>query len=107
MRSYEERMPKEIGRLAASFIEREAGTDPMISVTHAESGKTLKNVTIFVSVFPDSREAEALNFLKRKRGEFREFLKKNFGAKFLPFIDFEIDLGEKNRIRIEEISNEK
>ena len=48
-----------------------------------------------------------LAFAKRKRSEFREYLKKHSALQRLPTVDFEIDYGEKNRQRIDEISNKK
>jgi ribosome-binding factor A len=37
----------------------------------------------------------------------REFLKKNMRTKIIPFVDFAIDLGEKNRQKIDELLRAK
>ncbi|MCX6738955.1 MAG: ribosome-binding factor A, partial [Candidatus Parcubacteria bacterium] len=66
-----------------------------------ENGREL---TVFVTVFPDAEEETALSFLKRKRSDFREYVKKNTRIKTIPVVDFEIDKGEKHRQRIDEIS---
>ncbi len=42
--------------------------------------------------------------MKRKRAEFREFFKGKARMRALPFFDFEIDKGEKNRQKIDEIA---
>ena len=64
----------------------------------------LKNVTVFFSVLPESAEATVLNFAKRNRSEFREFLKEHTGLGRLPTVDFEVDYGEKNRQRIDDLT---
>ena len=48
-----------------------------------------------------------IDFAKRKRGELRDYLKQNLNIKSIPFIDIEIDLGEKNRQKIDELLREK
>ena len=52
------------------------------------------------------KEAAVLEFAKRRKRDFRQFImgKKSFG--FVPRIDFCIDEGEHNRQRIDELSNE-
>ena len=59
------------------------------------------------AVLPDEKEGSALDFVKRKRGELREHLKKNIKIKIIPFIDVQIDRGEKNRQKIEELLRKK
>jgi ribosome-binding factor A len=66
----------------------------------------MKRATIFITVMPESKEKEALEFAKRKRAELRDFLKKNIEIKIIPFIDIEIDRGEKNRQKIDELLRE-
>jgi len=46
---------------------------------------------------PESYEESALDFTKRQRTEFRNFVKKNTQLRRLPFFDFKIDHGEKHR----------
>jgi ribosome-binding factor A len=69
-------------------------------VTNATCSPNLKKATIYITVLPDSKQNAALGFVKRNRGELRDFLKKNMEVKNIPFIDIEIDLGEKNRQKI-------
>lgn len=91
--------------LVANFLRGEANTDPLITVTHVSPSPDLKRATVFVSVFPDGRENDALVFLKRKGGALRDEVKRKARLKHIPFFDFEIDYGEKNRQRIDEIKN--
>ena len=92
-----------IKELAAEFLMKENNRTSLITVTSADCSPDLKRATIYISVLPNSKEHLALEFTKRKRPELREFLKKNMTTKNIPFIDFAIDLGEKNRQKIDEL----
>lgn len=92
-----------IRELGAQFLERENNRTSLITVTSCNTSPDLKRATLFITVLPDSKEHDALEFAKRKRPELREFLKKNMNTKNIPFIDVMIDLGEKNRQRIDEL----
>jgi len=91
----------------AEFLGRETNKTSLITVTSATCSPDLKRATIFITVFPTEKEKTALEFAKRKRGELREFLKKTMTTKNIPFIDIEIDLGEKHRQKIDELLREK
>ena len=93
--------------LAARFILIESTGGGLITVTKIESTDKGEMVTVFVSVFPESFEKEALEFLKRKRSDFRFFVGENSKLFRVPFFEFAIDKGEKNRIRVEEASKNK
>jgi len=102
-----EKVANYIKELAAKFLERENNRTSLITVTSATCSPDLKRATIFITVFPTEKEKNALEFAKRKRLEFRELLKKNMNTKMIPFIDIEIDLGEKHRQKIDELLREK
>ncbi|OGI65388.1 hypothetical protein A3A95_00870 [Candidatus Nomurabacteria bacterium RIFCSPLOWO2_01_FULL_39_18] len=93
----------QIKELSAEFLGREGNKTSLITVTHATCSPDLKRATIFITVFPADKEKGALEFAKRKRPELREFIKKNVPIKIIPFIDIAIDLGEKNRQKIDEL----
>lgn len=98
-----EKVANYIKELTAEFLGRENNRTSLITVTSATCSPDLKRATIFITVLPDKKEKVALEFAKRKRGELREFLKKNMTTKNIPFIDIEIDLGEKHRQKIDEL----
>ena len=98
-----EKMGNLIKELSAQFLNRENNRTSLITVTSCATSPDLKRATIYVTVLPDSKENSALGFLKRKRGELREFLKKNMKVKIIPFLDVQIDRGEKNRQKIDEL----
>lgn len=91
-------------QLAGQFFAREAGRQSLITVTRAEMTDDLKFITIFISVFPESAEKAAIEFCKRERSAFRDFVKDKSALQHPPTIDFEIDMGEKNRQRIDELT---
>ncbi len=102
-----EKVTNNIKELAAQFLGRENNRTSLITVTSANASPDLKRATIFITVLPTSKETLALDFVKRRRGELREFLKKNMPIKIIPFLDVEIDQGEKNRQKIDELLREK
>ena len=102
-----EKVANQIKELAAEFLGRENNRTSLVTVTAATCSPDLKRGTIYITVLPTDREHDALEFAKRKRPELREYLKKNMPIKIIPFIDIAIDLGEKNRQKIDELLREK
>lgn len=93
-----------IAHRAADFFARESNRQSLVTVTRADVSPDLKNVTIFFSVLPVEKENDALHFARRNATELRNFLKQNTSLKFLPHIQFELDFGEKNRQRIDDLT---
>ncbi len=91
--------------LAAEYMLRESNRTSLLTVTDVQLTKNGTLATIYFTVLPESMEPGALDFAKRKRSEFREFVQEKSRIGRMPFFDFEIDKGEKNRQRIDEIIN--
>ncbi|KKW39140.1 MAG: hypothetical protein UY89_C0031G0012 [Parcubacteria group bacterium GW2011_GWA1_54_9] len=91
----ENRAAEIIAREAALFIQREAGTESLITVIRAESVAHGERVNVFVSVFPVEKARTALAFLERQRAAFSKHLKAHTHLR-LPRIDFMLDNGELN-----------
>jgi ribosome-binding factor A len=91
---------------AAAFIQRESNGTSLISVTRATVSPDLKQGTIYITCLPTSGEESALNFFKRKRSELRDFLKDHMTQRSIPFVDIEIDVGEKHRQKIDDLLRE-
>src|SRR5688572_28290052 len=89
--------------LAAEFISGEANTPPLITVTRVTLSSDFGHSTIFVTVYPEESEEQALHFLKRKGSDFRGFVMKRGHLKVIPFFDFKIDAGDKHRRHLDEI----
>jgi ribosome-binding factor A len=102
-----EKISNLVKELSASFLGRENNRTSLITVTSCNTSPDMKRATIYITVLPDSKEHDALDFAKRKRADLRDFLKKNMKTKIIPFIDIEIDRGEKNRQKIDELLREK
>lgn len=101
-----EKISHVLKEIIGTFIEENSNRQSMITVTNSHLTSDFKKVTLFVTVFPEQSENAALDFLKRQRSEAREYLKKHSRLARIPFIDFEIDKGEKARQRIDEISKD-
>jgi ribosome-binding factor A len=99
----QEKVANNIKELAAAFLGRENNRTSLITVTSATCSPDMKKATIFITVLPVAKEADALSFVKRKRADLRDYLKKNMPVKVIPFIDIAIDAGEKNRQKIDEL----
>ena len=103
MTNRNEKVANQIKELAAQFLERENDRTSLITLTTTSCSPDLKRATIFITVLPESKEAAALSFVKRQLRGLREFLRKNMPMKVIPFLEVKIDLGEKNRQKIDEL----
>lgn len=91
---------------AADFFNKESNHTSLITVTDASVSKNFSHVTVYFTVFPDDQQEQVLHFTRRKRADFKTYLKSHVRLRRIPFVDFEIDKGEKHRQRIDEISRE-
>jgi len=106
MSTSNERAADLIKEAASEFIQRESNRNSMITVTNTAFSTDFKKVSIFVTVFPEQQEVAAIDFLKRNRRDFKEYLKSHTRLKRIPLVDFDLDQGEKSRQRLDEISSE-
>jgi ribosome-binding factor A len=90
--------------ITSKMISRETNRTSLITVTNIDVSPDLKQCTVFVSVFPESAQESAINFLKRKRRDLKMEVRQNSNLRNIPFFDFDLDMGEKNRQLIEDIS---
>jgi ribosome-binding factor A len=86
---------------AARFFSLESNRTSMITVTKVLAKDNGRLVTIYITVFPEDQENAAIDFAKRKRTDFREYIKDHARLMRIPFFDFEIDRGEKARQKID------
>jgi len=95
-----------ISRFAAEYFNAESNKDSLITITKTDVFDRGRRALVYFTALPKEKEGEVLEFAKRRRNDFRRFVmdKKSFG--FTPSMDFRIDLGEHNRQRIDELSNE-
>ncbi|MDQ5927861.1 MAG: ribosome-binding factor [Patescibacteria group bacterium] len=95
-------------RLAAEFINTESNRQSLITVTRGQLSDDERRVDLFFTVLPESKEEEVGVFLMRNRAPFRDYVKKHSeNLRVLPTFDFKLDVGEKNRLDLEALSQEE
>jgi len=98
-----EKIKNNIKEIAALYIEKEAGPTSLITVTRVLLSPDGKRGTIMISVLPREKEKAAYGFIKRNLGGLRKHLTKSLRINPIPFLDVQIDEGEKNRQKIDEL----
>ena len=91
-------------RLAAEFVRDEATGASLLTITRVEVSPTGKEAKIYFTTLPESQEDTALKFLVRKTPEFKTYIRDHSRINFVPFVDFKIDYGERNRQRLDELT---
>src|SRR5437879_4227440 len=99
----DEKLNEALRIAAAEFLVREANPQSMITVTRAMVQEGGREGVIYLSVLPESQEAQAVAFANRHRSEFGKFFEKKVRGGRVPHIEFTLDLGEKNRRRLDEL----
>ncbi len=99
------RLAEYIREIAAEYLVREANHDSLITVTGVELSDKETGARILISVLPTEKEADALEFVERKANDLRLYFMKKVKMRRAPRLSFAIDIGEKNRQRIDEIQH--
>src|ERR1035437_3084732 len=99
-----DRIAKIVKVAAAEFMQKESSGQSLITITRVELSNDEKYANILFTVLPEDKEEPALEFAKRMRSEFKEYIKSNTKLGRIPLFDFNIDLGEKHRQKIDLIS---
>lgn len=87
--------------LAAEFFNTTSNRTSLITILRTSLSQNGKTAVILFTVFPETKEAEVLEFMKRQRREFRTYVQKHSRMGQIPFLDFAIDAGEKNRQQVD------
>lgn len=103
----QEKINSLLQEIASSFIKSRIESSAFITVMRAQISPNLKSAKIFISVMPENKEKEVINMIKKKNNNFKNYCKSRLKIKFLPSFNFEIDTGEKNRARIDELLKNK
>jgi len=98
-----ETMIKIIKKAAADFVQLESNGASLITVTDVRLSKDEKYANILFTVLPVDKEKPVVEFMKRMRSEFREYVKNKTRLNRIPMFDFQLDLGEKYRQHIDTI----
>lgn len=86
-----ERLISLLHEAASSFIRFEADPNAMVTVIRTELSDNGQSAKFYISVFPDEKEKEILDFLRKRVKNFKNFMKPKIKMKFLPDVSFEID----------------
>jgi ribosome-binding factor A len=101
-----ERIQEAVRVAAAEFLAKEAGPQSLITVTRVALSSDARQATIFITVLPETAEDVALAFAQRNRRELGEFFRTRVRGAFPPHFEFILDRGEKNRQRLDELSQD-
>ena len=104
MENRNEKIQEALRTTAAEFLAREAGRQSLITVTNTVVSSDGRRGIVYITVLPTSDEGSAVKFANRNRTELAAFFKKRIKGIQFPHVEFAIDLGEKNRQRLDEIS---
>jgi len=99
-----EKHKTEFTHLAAEFINKESNRQSLITVTGAVLSSDGKRCDILLTVLPEEKEHDVIDFLSRKVSEFRNFVKAQVRGRIIPMFAFVIDTGEKNRQELDRLS---
>lgn len=91
-------------RLVADFLERNSNRTSLLTVTSVSFTNRRHEAIVYMTVLPDNQEAAALDFANRQKAELGKYISSHSKFGFIPKIRFEIDKGEKNRQRIDFLS---
>ena len=93
-----------IHRLVAKFSQENSTPASLITITRVELSPTGKESKIFFTTLPEDQEETALKFLIRKIPELKKYIRDESRLGLVPRIDFKIDYSERNRQRLDELS---
>ena len=101
-----ERVVSLIRELVATYVQQEANTDPLITITRVSTSPDYRKVTIFFTTIPEGREKDAEIFLHRSASDLRSYIKKKSDLKIIPHLEFMLDAGERHRQYTDKIFDE-
>lgn len=99
----QERVRELMRDYAAEYLQKHVTRHGLITVTGIDLSPDFKNITILISVLPDTQAEEALDASRRELHGLREFVKSQVKMRVLPFFEIEIDEGEKKRQKFDEV----
>ncbi len=101
-----EKLREAVHHVAAEFLGQQSNGTSLITVTGVQLSKKADRAAILLTVLPETQEKAALAFAQRNVPEFCEFAYKKLSLRRLPFITFALDLGEKNRQKLDDLSHQ-
>jgi ribosome-binding factor A len=99
-----EKVAEIIHHLAAEFAHNEESGASLLTITRVVLSPTGKEAQVFFTTLPEKQEDTALKFLTRKIPEFKRYIRDESRLGLIPHVTFKIDYGERNRQRLDELS---
>jgi len=90
-------LQKEVSEAILKEIDKK---DFLITVTKVKTSPDLSKSEVFLTIFPDQKEKEALDLLNKNVGQIQKAINKKVKVKYVPMIVFKIDKGAKNLYKI-------
>ena len=103
MSQKDDKLKEIIRELAAEYFSRESNRQSLITVTGIELFNRGSKARILITVLPEEQEEAAVSFIHRQLTEFRQHVMEHSRIGHVPYFEVAIDVGEKNRQRIDEI----
>ncbi|MBI4118308.1 MAG: ribosome-binding factor A [Parcubacteria group bacterium] len=98
-----EKASSALQKIVADFVEARAPKNTLLTVTDVAVSQDLRYIVAFVSVYPDVGDVSITKLLNADYRELNELIAKQADFKYMPKVVFEIDHGERNRQRIDEL----
>lgn len=103
MNQKDQKLKEILRELAANFFSRTSNRQSLITVTDVLIMSKGGRAEILITVLPVEMEQKAVEFANRQLTEFRNYVQENSRIARIPFFEVKLDMGEKNRQRIDEI----
>lgn len=104
MSQKDDKLKELIHELAAEYFSRESNRQSLITVTGVEIGARGARAKILATVLPVEQEEAAIGFMHRQLTDFKRYVMEHSKIQRIPFFEVELDKGEKNRQRLDEIA---
>jgi ribosome-binding factor A len=99
----DEKIKEVIRETVSEFLARESNRTSLITVTGVELSARGSKAKVLITVLPEHQADAAIDFITRRLSDIREYVGNHVRMMRVPFIEVGIDVGEKNRQRIDEI----
>ncbi|MEN9524380.1 MAG: hypothetical protein RL536_449 [Candidatus Parcubacteria bacterium] len=99
----EQKFAELIRELAAEYFSRQSNRQSLITITGVEILSHGGKARILMTVLPVEKEQAAVEFAHRQLTDFRQYVMDKSRIGRIPFFEVAIDVGEKNRQKIDEI----
>uniref|UniRef100_A0A7C4R4Y5 Ribosome-binding factor A n=1 Tax=candidate division CPR3 bacterium TaxID=2268181 RepID=A0A7C4R4Y5_UNCC3 len=88
-----ELLAQEIGKIFLEDLEFEPGV--MATVMAADASDNLETANIWISVFPENKSNDTLNYINKNIADIQRKLNRRLSMKFVPRITFKIDKSQE------------